>query len=491
MWWLATIPRYGFGQEVMSASLVEHRLQGDSLLYVRLGTDEPLSGAIKFVRNEHGYELAHFRDGKLEGSYQQYVYGKCVVEGAYRASRKDNTWRYFRIPNGPSDPVVYLERQEFYKDGLPHGEWIRYKTSMATAGEPAPIEKVWFNKGSAEKRETFDEQGWLSSSSTYRNNVRHGMYREYYPDGNPMLEVEYRMGERTGVSTAYHANGQPSKKGAYDDEGEATGKWETWADDGTLTGWAHYKKGKLAGPFEFYHPNGKLAEKGTYSEDGRGAYVGSYQRYYENGQPMEAYRIDKEGKKQGKATQWYANGNVKQEATYRDGEVTGVYQLYFENGQPEELTTYSDTEHVVDDWGEQEDYAKSGAYKRWDTDGNLREEGLYAHDRKTGEWRTYTDGQLRRVQHFENGLESGPYVLYHEGRLREEGHFKIITDEYGNRRSVKDGLWTEYYYESDYPEGLKQWEVRWKDGVKHGQSQRYDTQGKVTYTEVYDHGKKQ
>lgn len=485
---LVAQPGQGYAQQIMSASLVEHRWQGDSLQYVRLGTDEPLSGVIKFVRDEDNYELAHFSNGKLEGEYKRFRYDKCVVEGIYHDSRKDEVWRYYMVPFGPDNPA-YIERQESYDDGLPHGEWIRYKTSMVTELKPVPVEKVYFERGEVSLRETFDEEGWQASSTTYRNNVKHGKSLEYYPDGTLRVEVEYNMGQPTGVYTAYHPNGQPAKRGAYDDVGKETGAWEMWADDGTLTGRAHYQKGVLAGPFEFYHDNGNLSEKGTYADDGSGRYIGRYQSYFEDGQPKEDYHTDENGRKQGTATRWYANGNVEEGMTYRDGVVTGEHKRFFEDGQPEELTTYSDSEHVVDDWGEQEDYAKSGVYKRWNGSGQLREEGQYEHDKKTGEWRTYTDGLLRSVQQFEDGLESGPYVLYHEGRLREEGQFKIITDDYGNRRSVKDGLWTEYYYESDYPEGLKRWEVQWKDGEKHGISRRYDTEGQVSLTETYEYGR--
>ncbi|WP_257668847.1 toxin-antitoxin system YwqK family antitoxin [Parapedobacter tibetensis] len=485
---LAGVPKPVAAQEVMSASLVDHKKNGDSLLYVHVGTDQPLSGAYKFIQSDDAYELAHFSKGMLEGSYKKYRYGKCVTEGVYKTSQKDKTWRYYSMPYDRND-AVYLEREEYYEDGLPQGEWVRYKTSMATDFKPAPIEKVRFNKGGAELRETYDERGWLSSSCTYRNNVKHGMYHEYYPDGKPMVDVEYRMGQKAGTTTAYHANGQASKKGQYNEAGDAFGKWESWFEDGTLAGWTHYKNGTLSGDFESYHPNGKLLEKGTYSDEGNRAHIGRYQRFYENGQQAEDIRYDQTGRKQGKSTSWYANGNTKRDATYRNNAFIGEDKRHFENGQLEELTTYSEKEYVVDEWGDDNEFAKSGPYRRYDSDGQLVEEGTYDHDKKQGEWKSYTQGKLRRVQQFEDGMEAGKYILYHDGRLREEGAFKIVTDEYGGRYSKKDGLWVEYYYEAEYPSGLKKWEIRWKDGIKHGKSVRYNADGKVRFTEDYDQGK--
>ncbi len=486
---LAALPLCSLSQEVLSASLVKHRKQGDSTLYVRLGADEPLSGAFKFIQNDHAYELAHFRDGRLDGSYKRFVYGQCVTEGVFRDSRKDKSWRFYSIPFERND-AIYLKQTAFYLDGLPHGEWVRYETTVATDLKPVAIEKIQFNKGYIELRETFSEEGWRMTSCTYRNNVKHGREMGYYADGKVMKETEYRMGMRTGISVLYHPNGQLAERGGYDERGEATGKWETWAENGILTGWAHYQAGKLVGPFEYYHDNGTMRQQGSYADDGSGAFIGDYRRWYENGNPAEVSRTDNKGRKQGKEQRWYENGNLQLEANYRDGILVGERRTYFENGQPEELTTYSTREQVADEWGAQATYAKSGPYKRYNAEGQLLEEGEYAHDKKEGTWKTYLDGKLRRMQDFEDGLESGAYTLYNEGRIRETGTYKIVTDTYGNRRAVKDGLWVEYYYEVDYPEGLKRWEVHWKDGNKHGKAFRYDTSGKVSLEEQYEHGRR-
>src|SRR5690606_26067684 len=170
---LAALPLRSLSQEVLSASLVKHRKQGDSTLYVRLGTDEPLSGAFKFIQNDHAYELAHFQNGRLEGSYKRFVYGQCVAEGRFKNSRKDRSWRIYSIPFERND-AVFLTRREFYHDGLPHGEWVRYETTVATDLKPVAIEKIRFNKGYVEMRETFSEEGWRMTSCAYRNNVKHG-----------------------------------------------------------------------------------------------------------------------------------------------------------------------------------------------------------------------------------------------------------------------------------------------------------------------------
>src|SRR5690606_29948095 len=106
---LAALPLCSLSQEVLSASLVKHRKQGDSTLSVRLGADEPLSGASKFIHTAHDYELAHFRDGSRDGRYKRFVYGQCVTEGVFRYSRKDESWRFYSSPFERND-AIYLRQ---------------------------------------------------------------------------------------------------------------------------------------------------------------------------------------------------------------------------------------------------------------------------------------------------------------------------------------------------------------------------------------------
>ena len=87
-------------------------------------------------------------------------------------------------------------------------------------------------------------------------------------------------------------------------------------------------------------------------------YTGTIREYYSNGKIKSEYSY-KEGKENGLFIQWYENGKKKQEGTSYNGEWNGTIISWWENGQKSSEVIYKD-DFLINVKG------------RWDQDGSER-----------------------------------------------------------------------------------------------------------------------
>ena len=62
---------------------------------------------------------------------------------------------------------------------------------------------------------TYNEDGSLSASINYKNNLRHGLALDYYKDGKLRAEIDYVNGLKQGLAKWYHKNGKIFRTTAY------------------------------------------------------------------------------------------------------------------------------------------------------------------------------------------------------------------------------------------------------------------------------------
>ena len=62
---------------------------------------------------------------------------------------------------------------------------------------------------------TYNEDGSLSASIYYKNNLRHGLATDYYKDGKLRAEIDYVNGLKEGLAKWYHKNGKIFRSTAY------------------------------------------------------------------------------------------------------------------------------------------------------------------------------------------------------------------------------------------------------------------------------------
>ena len=92
------------------------------------------------------------------------------------------------------------------------------------------------------------------------------------------------------------------------------------------------------GPYEDYYPNGKVRGDGTFKNN---KVEGLFTIYYDEGQILKEFQFS-DGKRNGKMNWYFKNGKLKVLGYYKDDKQDGPYKYYNENGQLELEETYKD-----------------------------------------------------------------------------------------------------------------------------------------------------
>ncbi len=139
------------------------------------------------------------------------------------------------------------------------------------------------------------------------------------------------------------------------------------------------------------------------------------------------------------------------------------------------------------------DFAKQGRYQRFHPDGQLAEEAFYKNDSLDGERRLfYPNGQVDVVEHYANGMFSGKYQKFREdgtlqleqnfvnGQIEGEsiGYFSNgkIAEKVAFKNSEENGPFFEYY-DNGQPKAEGTY-VPSEDGpLEDGELKEYDSTG--------------
>ena len=94
--------------------------------------------------------------------------------------------------------------------------------------------------------------------------------------------------------------------------------------------------------------------------------------------------------------------------------------------------------------GKLKDGKKHGKWTRYYANGNKREEGKYAEGQKEGRWTRYhKDGSRAVVCHYENDIYTGEISAYWpDGTLKQTGQFNTYAGKWSDGK--KTGPWTDY-----------------------------------------------
>jgi len=191
----------------------------------------------------------------------------------------------------------------------------------------------------------------------------------------------------------------------------------------------YYKNGSLKSVIEFR--NGKEHGMTTY-----------YNKHY--GKPSLEIMM-KKGKRNGKMTRYYFNGNIEVVAHYKYDIQDGLYQEYDLKGNPLLECYYVNGK-------------KTGSYITYHEKGMIREKGEFKDDLFNGKWEYFDErglpvgegnfdngagyligydqkGQLSRITHYKNNMKDGKDIffasngdtlkiaIYSEDRLQWLGEF--------------------------------------------------------------------
>ncbi len=117
---------------------------------------------------------------------------------------------------------------------------------------------------------------------------------------------------------------------------------------------------------------------GALQLDGKLRREGPSIQYYDDG-GVWVERSYREGRLDGPFVERYRGGKVARAGSYARDEKSGVWRVYFEDGTLAEESTFREgTRH--------------GPFKAYWPGGKLRTEGQHCHGAQCGEWRSYDEG---------------------------------------------------------------------------------------------------
>lgn len=82
-----------------------------------------------------------------------------------------------------------------------------------------------------------------------------------------------------------------------------------------------------------YRRNGKLSRYSHYTSKDKKTLIGQSMTYDKHGNTISLMFYNKNGKRHGKMSRWFANGNKDTEGIYLEGKREGVWKLYHLNGK--------------------------------------------------------------------------------------------------------------------------------------------------------------
>lgn len=335
------------------------------------------------------------RDGKPDGYWKSYYNnGKLKSEGSRKNFELDSLWKFY---NEEGKLILEITYQAGRKNGL--------RTSYLD-------------------KEIIREN--------YRNDIKDGYTRYYYPDEKLKLEIPFVKGLEQGFGKEYASDGTiitltEYKKGFIvdrmrinrrDASGRRQGKWYVFYASGAIQSEGSYKDDLKNGYFKEYAENGDLKRILKYIDD----------EVQNEAEEIAKLEVQKE---------YYPNGRIRISAMFRNGVPEGLRKEYDSAGNIQKAQLYKNG-YVVGEGVVKEDGNREGAWKEFYSEGSLKAEGVYTNDKPTGKWKYYyPGGKLEQTGSYtKTGKKDGVWKWFFENGnlLREENY----------RAGLRDGLMTEY-----------------------------------------------
>jgi len=319
--------------------------------------------------------------------------------------------------------------------------------------------------------------GAFSSEGLIKNGKPEGFWKSYYVTG-----VKKSEGRRTSylldsIWVFYDQSGDTTEKINYL-YGKKNGwyyKYKTDAARGNYI-WSKelYSADKKAGTAYIYFPDGKIQQTFTYNDGKKEGLSKEFDSYgniitlleYSNDFLVSREKInrtDKNGLKQGEWKEFYSNGSIKSEKSYKDDLMHGYYKEYDTRGKLVLTMLYENGAIVKSNV---EDAPDIEIVTRHDQDGKLTYSGPYRNKIPVGVHRDFgSDGKITNA-----------YLYNDNGLLLSEG----IVDEAGKY----NGKWKDLY-----PDGKVQAEGQYTDSRRTGQWKFFNISGKIEQTGSYNNGR--
>jgi len=324
----------------------------------------------------------------------------------------------------------------FLKDGNPDGFWKTYYQNGKIKSEGLrtnfQLDSIWnfydekenlvlqINYKDGKKngiRKTINKEGYIEE--TFVDDIKQGNTSYFFPDGKLKMTINFVDGREQGFCKEYTADGTIITLIQYK-SGYMIDRENINRKD---------KNGLKQDTWKEFYENGKVKWEGTYRNDKKNGY---FKEYSEDGNLMNTTKyIDdelqqdvKELKSYEIKTEYYPSGNPKIVASYNKNNVLeGVRRDYSEDGKIIKAFIY-DNGVVVGNGIVDEKGLKQGPWKEFFETGQLKGEGVFENGKRIGNWKFYYKNGTIEEQgsYLKNEKADGNWVWYYENgqKLREQ-----------------------------------------------------------------------
>ncbi|MCB0807453.1 MAG: toxin-antitoxin system YwqK family antitoxin [Bacteroidales bacterium] len=386
-----------------------------------------------------------YENGKKNGLRTTYHEEEITKENFADDIKQGYTYIYY--PDGA------LKKEIYFEDGLESGIGREYAKSDGRV-----IKLIYYKKGYIEDIEVINridaagmKQGkWkyfydnrqVKLEGEFKNDLKHGYFKEYSKDGSLLSTSKYIDGvlqedvaelAKLDIKREYYPNGKVKTVASYKDE-TPEGIRREYSPEGDVVAGYIFKNGTMIGegiindegikdgPWKEYYPNGAIKSEGTYNNGNR---TGQWKFYHPNGQLEQIGSYNKNGKEDGQWTWYYATGDLLREESYFNGMIDGHSVEYDKNGE------------VISEG----DYIEDLRQGTWVFNyGDHKSEGEYFSGMRNGKWRTwYNNGNLSFEGEFIEDNPNGRHTWFWDnGNVKTEGKYIM---------GLKDGEWIKYNYD--------------------------------------------
>jgi uncharacterized protein len=359
-------------------------------------------------------------------------------------------YHIYKYPNGA------VSSEGMIKNGRPEGFWKNFYVTGVKISEGKRtnflLDSIWvfFDQvGDTTEKISYllgKKNGWnykykkdpakgvfVYSKELYAGDKKEGSAYIFYPDGKIQQTIPYNNGKKEGLSKEYDKEGNIVTLLEYNNDFLVSRDKINSLDN----------KGLKQGTWKEFYPNGSLKSEKTFKDDQMHGYYKEYDNrgrltltmLYDNGRIVKSNVEDEPDIEI--VDKHDENGKLTYRGTFRNKIPVGTHREYGSDGKVKNSFIYNDngvliSEGIVDDAGN-----RNGKWKDFYPDGKILDEGQLTDNRRTGFWKFYTlTGKVEQTGSYNNGRPDGSWKWFYgnDTILKEEEYFQ----------GVRDGLSTEY-----------------------------------------------
>lgn len=423
--------------------------------------DHFLNGPWRFYNQEGELvNIIRYSFGKKQGLSETFQDSVLIAEEPYQNNRQEGLSKYY-YPDGSIEKWVPFRRGSEDGQGYhftPEGTVdavLTYSSGVLTREQKINrTNRLGMKQGLWME---FDRNMNIRVEGTYRDDLKHGYWKFYQPNGN-LIRIEHWINgvlqedddnttKMEIVRTVHPTTGAIATLGGYQD-GEKEGVHQQFDEDGNPIGAQLYRddillaegrydeEGRRQGEWKYYYPDGALKAIGYYVDD----FKNEQWKYYFQDSTIEQVGYYIYDAPDGTWNWYFEDGELRKKQQFVDGLASGP------------VIEYNDSNEVIVE-GQYIDGLKTGIWKY--SNHNVVEYGEYVQDERQGIWRSewIENEQLHELTEWDNGVQIGRYIKYFpNGNIRIRGTYNS---------GEKHGTW-EYFAEN----GARIVTVEYDNGVE-------------------------